>query len=295
MLISYTRGSCASKSCISTRPFKLRATPPLQPLPPLPQCKHFVNLTNGVEALPMLQDLGLSFSYVRLQSTACEQQRYEQLMMSLDANLLMALAVGHCTLVYDAGSRIPEWGVPRAVWQGLTFARWALTRLWLGPEAATVCGALVKGHNTTGIFEMYLDNFSGSTKKHLKYFSKWLPETGLRSLRLHGVYRATRHDSDTSFHRSLVRAFDVLDSQPTQPLIDMSCREALSRPLLHATCSNPTDNTSHPITAVPASSKQGYVLPNDPSAHVLSTYGWWVFYRGLSYEEFQEQTRARAQ
>ncbi|KAJ9529510.1 hypothetical protein QJQ45_013863 [Haematococcus lacustris] len=169
MLISCTRGFCASKSCISTRPFKLRATPPLQPLPPLPQCKHFVNLTNGVEALPMLQDLGLSFSYVRLQSTACEQQRYEQLMMSLDANLLMALAVGHCTLVYDAGSRIPEWGVPRAVWQGLTFARWALTRLWLGPEAATVCGALVKGHNTTGIFEMHLDNFSGSTKKHLKW------------------------------------------------------------------------------------------------------------------------------
>ncbi|GFH26380.1 magnesium chelatase [Haematococcus lacustris] len=121
-----TRGFCASKSCISTRPFKLRATPPLQPLPPLPQCKHFVNLTNGVEALPMLQDLGLSFRCAAANFVSCA----------------VPGPPGPSTLVYDAGSRIPEWGVPRAVWQGLTFARWALTRLWLGPEAATVCGAL---------------------------------------------------------------------------------------------------------------------------------------------------------
>lgn len=32
---------------------------PAGPLPPLEQCRHFVNLTNGIEALPTLQVLGL--------------------------------------------------------------------------------------------------------------------------------------------------------------------------------------------------------------------------------------------
>jgi hypothetical protein len=34
-------------------------------------------------------------SFVRIQSTACEQQRFEQLMLELDADLLMHLALGY--------------------------------------------------------------------------------------------------------------------------------------------------------------------------------------------------------
>jgi hypothetical protein len=55
---------------------------------------HFVNLTNGVEALPALQRMRLPYSFVRLQSTACEQQNFEQIVLALDSTLLMHLALG---------------------------------------------------------------------------------------------------------------------------------------------------------------------------------------------------------
>ena len=34
---------------------------PAGALPPLARCRHFVNLTNGLEALPVLQQLGLNY------------------------------------------------------------------------------------------------------------------------------------------------------------------------------------------------------------------------------------------
>jgi hypothetical protein len=64
-------------------------------LPPLRRARHFVNLTNGLEALPLLRALGLPSSFVRIRSTDVEQQAYGALVAGLDANLLMALALGH--------------------------------------------------------------------------------------------------------------------------------------------------------------------------------------------------------
>lgn len=55
-------------------------------------------------------------TYVRLESTACEQGRLEALLLGLDANLLMSLALGHCCLVWDLGSRNKTFAVPRALW-----------------------------------------------------------------------------------------------------------------------------------------------------------------------------------
>ena len=34
-------------------------------------------------------------SFVRIQSTACEQQRFEAILQDLDSNLLLHLALGH--------------------------------------------------------------------------------------------------------------------------------------------------------------------------------------------------------
>ena len=53
---------------------------------------------------------------MRLESTACEQGRLEALLLGLDANLLMSLALGHCCLVWDLGSRNKTFAVPRALW-----------------------------------------------------------------------------------------------------------------------------------------------------------------------------------
>ena len=39
-------------------------------LPQLPACKHFLNLTNGLEAVPLLESLSLPYRY-RLLSEVC--------------------------------------------------------------------------------------------------------------------------------------------------------------------------------------------------------------------------------
>lgn len=63
-------------------------------LPALPACRHYVNMTNGVEAVPALRALDLPYRFLRLPSTRCEQQQFEALMNDLDGDLLMRLALG---------------------------------------------------------------------------------------------------------------------------------------------------------------------------------------------------------
>lgn len=52
------------------KPFPKCKPPQIQPLPPLKQCSHFLNLTNGIEAAPMLDALQLPYSFVRIQVSA---------------------------------------------------------------------------------------------------------------------------------------------------------------------------------------------------------------------------------
>lgn len=130
-------------------------------LPPLAECHHYVNLTNGIEAIPRLQQLGLPYRFLRLPSTRCEQQQFEQLMNDLDADLLMRLALGQCCLVHDFGSRNKKRGAPRAVWYGLEFIRFALRRLWLGEQGA----AYLRGYSVANVFEGHVKGLSDGTKK----------------------------------------------------------------------------------------------------------------------------------
>ena len=65
-----------------------------------------MNLKNGIEAVPALRDhLGLEFDFVRIQSTMCEAGDMEKVVGELDANFLIAAALGYSCVVYDYGSR----------------------------------------------------------------------------------------------------------------------------------------------------------------------------------------------
>eukprot|EP00879_Flechtneria_rotunda_P014313 GHRR01014953.1.p1 GENE.GHRR01014953.1~~GHRR01014953.1.p1 ORF type:complete len:127 (+),score=30.24 GHRR01014953.1:233-613(+) len=64
-------------------------------LPCLYGSKHFLNLTNGLELAPLLEEWQLPFSVVRIRSTSLEQQSFEKLVLELDANFLLTLALGH--------------------------------------------------------------------------------------------------------------------------------------------------------------------------------------------------------
>ena len=167
-------------------------------LPPLARCHHYINLTNGVEAVPRLQALALPYAFLRLPSTRCEQQQFEALVNDLDANLLMRLALGQwcgldamlwagvaplpcraakpadtgantapnaapprSCLVHDFGSRNKKRGAPRAVWYGLEFVRYALRSLWLDERGA----AYLRGYSVAGVFDQHIAAFSTATKK----------------------------------------------------------------------------------------------------------------------------------
>ena len=54
--------------------------------------KYFINLTNGIEALPTVDG---DVSFIRIQSTACEQKRWDFLIQDLDNNFYTWLALGY--------------------------------------------------------------------------------------------------------------------------------------------------------------------------------------------------------
>ena len=65
--------------------------------------RHFINLSNGAEALPALHTLGVPpelVSFVRIQSSHCEAQDHYGLLHNLDHNLLMHLALLPVLLPY---------------------------------------------------------------------------------------------------------------------------------------------------------------------------------------------------
>ena len=93
---------------------------------------NFLNLTNGIQAL---EDYGPNvlrpYSFLRLQSTWCEQKRWADVLAALPDDFLVRAALGEEILVYDYGAHAD---VPRAVWQGLEWVKYALCRRWYERE-----------------------------------------------------------------------------------------------------------------------------------------------------------------
>lgn len=74
-----------------------RQATPLLPPPRATPVKHFINLSNGIEALRPLDLQGLpveQICFMRLQSSHCESQDFHGILSNLDHNLLMHLALG---------------------------------------------------------------------------------------------------------------------------------------------------------------------------------------------------------
>lgn len=218
-------------STVGQPPFPDRSlTPDCPRLPPLASCVHFINLTNGLEALPLLMNAGLHHhcGYIRIQSTYCEQGHLEKLISELDSSLLLHLALGHCCLVYDFGSRNKKRGAPRAIWYGLEFIRYALARSWdlplLGDKVGTGGGqrAYLRGHDASKSFEAHISQFSQSTRRRLRYFSNYMPSDGLTSIQLYGVYKATEHDVDFDYYRQIAQSYvrnDEMENSSASSLV----------------------------------------------------------------------------
>lgn len=169
-------------------------------------CRHFVNLKNGIEAIPTLKrELGIvDYDFVRIQSSLLEAGNVEKMILELDAALLAQLALGRSCFVWDYGSRdvVKGKGNPRALWYGVEFVRFALRREWF-PDGvgATAPPPVLRGKQVEKDWTYKLSMLSRGAKRKIRYYKQFIPE-GVCDVRLIGVYRPTTHDDDVEFYRS---------------------------------------------------------------------------------------------
>lgn len=175
--------------------------------------RHFVNLTNGVEALQDIRAFVHSdeeVRFMRLQSSHCESGAYDKILNSLDDEFLFSLACGRACYVYDLASRNKVSGVPRSIFLGIQFVKWSLAYLWFGSRSPGLVPekVLVRGKNTVPFWRDQVMPFkiSKQTKRKLRYFSPFAQELGVYDIRLFGVYgRVCENDGCKTVHTKTVR------------------------------------------------------------------------------------------
>jgi hypothetical protein len=149
---------------------------------------HFVNLTNGIEAI---RPNGLmNPHFIRLQSTACEQTRWGQILLDLSDDFLLHAAMGDTCYVYDYGA---SKFVPRAIWQGLEWVKYALNRRWYSHKYEPVARAATMGR----YFDEQYEKLDRKVKNRLDYFVPFLAQAPVQVV---GVPGRTTHDGDKQWY-----------------------------------------------------------------------------------------------
>lgn len=151
--------------------------------PPRPRC-HFINLTNGLEALPVLAEQAPHLNFVRIQSSKCEANDFYGILADLDHNLLFRLASGCECVIYDYGSRRTAWygddpdtKIPRALWWGVEWVRYALRVKWRvdGDEGEDEAPPTFRGYNVKKLLDEKLARLPKPLSKKLRYYRKFGP------------------------------------------------------------------------------------------------------------------------
>ena len=181
---------------------------------------HFVNLKNGIEALPVLREHfpeDAPIHFLRVQSTLCERGDMEKIMLELDANLLLKLATDTPCVIYDYGSRSEDTGLPRSFWYGMEAMMYFLRYEWgfdgYGDDRDDDDGNITKrevvlrGKKCTKEIERKRTFFSKSLKKKLRYYRQFIPETHSKELRMIGAYKLTTNDGDREYYKKTLNEY----------------------------------------------------------------------------------------
>ena len=155
--------------------------------------RNYINLTNGLEAI---DDYDLKdYVFMRLQSTHCEQKRWEDVLASVPDDLLFHAARGERCVVYDYGANKAR---PMAVWQGLEWVKFALWKNWFDALYQPVGKAETMG----GYFRR---QYSLLSKRALSRLAYYRPLVDGRMVYLRGETESTRHDGDKEFYASIAK------------------------------------------------------------------------------------------
>ena len=227
--------------------------------------RHYITLTNGIEALPLLIDGGGgagiprdAVRFCRIQSSHCEARDFAAVLGSLDDDLLLHLALGVRCRVYDFGSRRKRWPgeglglmVPSALWWGVEVARYVLTKLWHlpsapdagggggassgggggGQEAVEAAGAhgrlgRLHGHDAHEMLDGVVTSLPQKLSRRLKYYR---PYVATDTLRLEGVFAPTALDGQRDEYAARLWAAYLHDG-PTEAAADGTASAAAEQP-----------------------------------------------------------------
>jgi hypothetical protein len=176
-----------------------------------PRKRFYVNLTNGVEALPALSALvpPAELRFTRLQSSHCEARAWDKVLAEIDHDLLWSLATGCTCYLLDFASRNPKRGVPRSFFVGVEFVKYSLAYLWFGRDSPLLPSVvMVREKNLVRYWRDVLSyEISKSTKKRIRYYTPFAEAAGIEGVvDLLGVYgRSSVIDGNKVAHVEIVR------------------------------------------------------------------------------------------
>ena len=154
--------------------------------------KYFINLTNGIEFVEDL--ISYDIYFVRIQSTACEQKRWEFILNDLDYTFLMYIALGYICIVLDTSAHKQ---VSRALWQGLEWIKFVLNKVWFDREEKT----FVRKNDVTKYFKEQYNLLDKKTLKRLKYFRKFL---NTNNIDLRYISKQTMNDGNYKLFNNIL-------------------------------------------------------------------------------------------
>lgn len=123
---------------------------------------HFVNLSNGLACCQPPNP-----HFLRIQSTWCEQKLWADVLASVGPDFLYHLATANEIVVHDVSERRR---VPRALWQGLPWVRYASERAW-GFDPKPILSR--SGMDVTRYFLEAYATLPRRTIKQVAYFGKY--------------------------------------------------------------------------------------------------------------------------
>lgn len=169
--------------------------------------RHYINLTNGLEALAEVQATGEPWAFLRMRSTTLEHADWPRLISEVSDDLLMHLALGEACTVHDRGTRR---ALSKTIYQGVPLVRYLLNRRWHGlrPRSVALTGGGggpaydgVDWFETIyeGLFER-AEGDRGQTKRRMDYYRRYVRGSAVHLI---GSSASTEHDGDGAYYAGL--------------------------------------------------------------------------------------------
>ena len=152
----------------------------------------FLNLTNGIEYLEQNKKID---GFVRIQSTWCEQKKWNDILLDLDYTLLINLCKGNVCYIIDYSNKKES---TRALYQGVEWIKFILYKIWLKEKYYPI----VKKNNCTDYFESEYEKIKNGTGiKKIKYFNKFVD---CKNINLIAIGNKTKYDGKYTYYSSLL-------------------------------------------------------------------------------------------